>query len=400
MKKENIYIAGPMCFYTNGRELWSLMRKQTEWRGHGVTMPNDNETGWDPVDLQKNARGIFANCQAGMKDSTAILCNLEFFRSSNPDGGSMFELGMAYAHGIPCYGYTRDLRPAAWKYQNSTIRNGIAIDEDGRPFPYKDIPFSPNITGACRIVEGDYTDCLDIFEMDVREKRKRDGLLTGENCGSEYNPEGNAKVSEIAENTAEKMTGRAGETAERMAERARKTVEGENTARPLKVYLAGPERYDDDAAAKYEALRKICIGLGYEAIAPTDPVPGVPEAESEDPYTNAYRIFLRQQQHVRDCDIILANLNDFHGWEPDSDTAFECGMAFWLKKKSFGFMADTTKMIDRIPNYGETSGYRDICGCNAENFDYPINLMFSGSMPILTAEDFEEALSQMAEELR
>ena len=33
---------------------------------------------------------------------------------------------------------------------------------------------------------------------------------------------------------------------------------------------------------------------------------------------------------------------------------------------------------------------------NAENFDYPINLMFSSSMPIFKAASLEEALAQMA----
>ena len=54
-------------------------------------------------------------------------------------------------------------------------------------------------------------------------------------------------------------------------------------------------------------------------------------------------------------------------------------------------MDQTGRMIDRVPNFGPAHEYRDHCGCNAENFDYPINLMFSASMPIFEG-NFETAL--------
>lgn len=63
-------------------------------------------------------------------------------------------------------------------------------------------------------------------------------------------------------------------------------------------------------------------------------------------------------------------------------------------------MSDTTIMKDRIPNYGPDYEYRDECGRNAENFNYPINLMFSGSMPILEASDFESVVAQVAKSMK
>lgn len=96
---------------------------------------------------------------------------------------------------------------------------------------------------------------------------------------------------------------------------------------------------------------------------------------------------------------MLANLNDFHGWEPDSDTAFECGLGYILGKKLYGYMDNNCKMIDRVPNFGEAHEFRDQCGCNAENFDYPINCMFAGSMPILGGK-LEEVLKEVAEDLK
>lgn len=359
MEKESIYIAGPMCFYEDGYPRWYLMRDRAKVKGFDVSLPNDTVLEMDPVDLQKNAVTIFKNCENSMNKTTAIICNLEFYRGADVDGGSIYEIGMAYAKGARCYGYTRDKRPMVWKYQGYSLKDGKVYDRKGRELPFGNLPFSPNVIGSTKIVEGDFDDCLKLFEIDTEELRKKNAI------------------------PAEKEH--------------QLKVFYENNGKPI-VYLAGPERYDRDAAEKYAAMKELCAQYGLYAIVPTDPIPGIPEANTGDIYADAYLTFMRQQQHVRECDIIIANLNDFHGWEPDSDTSFECGMAFQLGKKMFGYMDSTAKMIDRVPNYGPEKDYRDHCGCNAENFDFPINLMFSASMPILEGS-FETILKEVVNRL-
>lgn len=360
MEQEKIYIAGPMCFYQDGYPRWYAMRDRAKVKGFGVTMPTDAELDLTHEDRRKNADTIFADCVRCMGNSTAILCNLEFYRGADVDGGSIYEVGMAYAKGTRCYGYTRDKRPMAWKYQGSVLRGGVPYDRKGRPLPYWDLPFSPNVVGSMKIVEGDFDDCLKAFELDTEELRKR----------AAFPPVPSPQP---------------------VAEPSRRD------GRPV-VYLAGPERFEADALEQYREMKALGDRLGLRVIVPTDAAGALPETPADDPYTRAYQTFWRQQQHVRDCDILIANLNDFHGWEPDSDTAFECGMAFGLGKKLYGFLDSGARMIDRIPNLGPEKEYRDICGCNAENFDYPINLMFASSMTLLQGT-FANALERAAREL-
>lgn len=350
MEKEKLYIAGPMCFYADGYPRWYVMRDRAKIKGFDVTMPSDAELDLNHTDLRKNADAIFHNCARCLNESTAILCNLEFYRGADVDGGSIYEVGMAYAKGARCYGYTRDKRPMAWKYQGSILRDGTAYDQKGRPLPYADLPFSPNVVGAMKIVEGDFDDCLKVFSLDCEERRKKTALQP-----------------DRAEAPVRNAAG-----------------EGEGPV----VYVAGPERYDADAQERYNAIKEWGARLGLRIAVPTDEVRDVSGDWEDDPYARAYHIFDRQQQHVRDCDILVANLNDFHGWEPDSDTSFECGMAFQLGKKLYGYMDSTARMIDRVPSLGPEKEYRDICGCNVENFDYPINLMFASSMPIIQGDVF------------
>ena len=95
--KEKLYLAGPECFYTNGYTLWDAMRRKAEYNGFGVTMPSDNQLDMSSPDLRDHAKAIFQNCANCMNESTAILVDLENFRGAEPDGGSIYELGMAYA---------------------------------------------------------------------------------------------------------------------------------------------------------------------------------------------------------------------------------------------------------------------------------------------------------------
>jgi nucleoside 2-deoxyribosyltransferase len=141
-------------------------------------------------------------------------------------------------------------------------------------------------------------------------------------------------------------------------------------------------------------MKEVCVDYGFDAVSPMDDAPGIPRLDYADPYTQACHTFAHWQQHVRSCDILLGNLNDFQGQEPCSDVSFECGMAWQLGKTCFGYMENTSVMRKRIPHYGADRNYKDICGNEVENFNYPVNLMFSSSMPVFEG-DFEEVIKQV-----
>ena len=169
---EAIYIAGPECFYIDGNARLNAMRRIAEARGHSATLPNDTPLKLDNEDLRINADIIFENCAQSMNASTAIICDLEFYRGAEPDGGSIYEIGMAYARGIKCYAYTRDKRNMCWKYQGLRLLEGKPYDLKGRALPYTELPFSPNVIGSTKIVEGDFSSALTALENDAEEERK------------------------------------------------------------------------------------------------------------------------------------------------------------------------------------------------------------------------------------
>lgn len=361
LKNEGIYIAGPECFYTNGFDALAAMKVRAESLGFSVTLPNTHPLDMDNPDLQKRADSIFADLEKVMLDTTVIIADLEAYRGCEPDSGTIYEIGMAYAKGARCYGYTRDKRSMATKNQQSYLKDGKVYDERNNVMPYAYLPFSPCIIGSTKIVEGDFDDCLRMLMTDIEEEYKFA-----------------AKRAEVVDRSTSV------------------TVEKEDKPR---VYLSGFERYDADGEEVFANMKALCESYGLCAVSPLDQAPGVEKTDSDNPYVQAANLFDNFQQHVRNCDVIIANLNNYRGYEVNNDVGFECGMGFQLGKKLYGYMDDASPLIYRIPHLGEDREFRDQSGSNVENFNYPANLMFASSMKIFEGK-FEEIIAQVAEDLK
>ena len=368
MKKEHrIYLAGPLCFYPTGHSLWNSNRQEAEYYGFTITMPNDNQLvrKGETVSKVEMASRIFKNCVWGIEGVDGIIVNLETYRGSEPDGGSLYELGMAYGVGARCYGFTRDKRTVGVKYQAAKYNDDVKTAKDifGNNLGHPELPFAVNVIGSTKIIEGSFSDALQMYRIDLEEESKKKAMR------------GYTET------------------------RAPLTVTLEKKDRPV-VYVSTSDRDNLDAKEKYEELRKVLDKYGFDAIFPTDDAPGVENIETDDIYEKAYNIFDRYTQHVRNCDIILLDLNDYRGgFEPNSDVSFEAGYSYELGKKQFGFMDDIGPMVDRIPNIRTETDTRDFNGMNVEDFEAPLNLMFGSSVKLLDG-DFEEIVRKMAEELK
>ena len=113
------------------------------------------------------------------------------------------------------------------------------------------------------------------------------------------------------------------------------------------LYIAGPMCFYPRGNSLWQSQRKEAEYYGAVVELPNDNWDSVPGDSIE-------------EKIINNCDIILADLNDFYGYEPNADVSFECGMAFQLRKKMYAFMDDIGRMIDRVPNKGEENSCHDI----------------------------------------
>ena len=170
-----LYIAGLECFYTRGYELWWAQRKLAEYHGFSVVLPTDTGLKLDDPDLKLIALEIFEDLKVQVRRTSAIIADLEFFRGCEPDGGTLFEIGMIYAKHGRCYGYTREIRSMIHKNQGARLYDGMVVDQAGWEHPYGGLPFCPSLGGSTKMVEGGFKDCLHSLMRDIGEERKNIG---------------------------------------------------------------------------------------------------------------------------------------------------------------------------------------------------------------------------------
>ncbi len=355
---ESIYFAAPVCFYKTGFHFWNSQADLGKYHGFNVTMPHGKgmPENYEEMSPEDRAQHILNNCIIGMDETTVILANLEFFRGTEPDGGTIFEVGYCYANNSRCYGFTRDKRNMEFKHQNSFVKDFKKYESPGKPLPYSDLPFGVCVTAAMKITEGNQVDGFNMVLNDLEEERKRG-----------------------------------------------KRRDNDETIYPVKkgdkplIYLATLDRYEPDAKERYAKMKAVCAELGFDAIAPTDIDDSI--AAIADPYERAYKTFEYWQSYVRGCDIIITELTDYHGLEPSADIAFEAGMATKLGKKSYAYMEDARIMRERMEcKEDEKGSLRDAYDLNVENFNAPVNLMFKGSK--MFGGKFDEIIKEVAADLK
>ncbi|WP_341677147.1 nucleoside 2-deoxyribosyltransferase [Niveibacterium sp. SC-1] len=131
----------------------------------------------------------------------------------------------------------------------------------------------------------------------------------------------------------------------------------------MKLYLAGPQVFLPDAAAHFDRARSLCAAHGHEALTPLD---GTAQG--------AAAIYAANLALIHAADAVLASLDPFRGFEPDSGTVFEVGYATALGKPVIGYVRDARSLRQRLTPEGNT---HDADGLQVEDFDLPLNLMLA-----------------------
>jgi len=169
---------------------------------------------------------------------------------------------------------------------------------------------------------------------------------------------------------------------------------------PLSLYLAGPDVFQPDAAARYERMQRHCERLGLVGLRPSDG--GLSTGAAGTGAALAQRIYEGNLALIRGCDAVVANLEPFRGQvEPDSGTVFEVGVAIALGKPVAGYLPQcrlsyAERVRRHFPTHTDAAGtvWDDAHGLWVEGFGEPLNLMLSRSAPLF--ESFEDAVAHLA----
>ncbi|WP_122663706.1 nucleoside 2-deoxyribosyltransferase [Pseudomonas viridiflava] len=137
-----------------------------------------------------------------------------------------------------------------------------------------------------------------------------------------------------------------------------------------RIYLAGFDVFRADAIEHGQYLKALCTAHSLEGLYPFDNEvpPGLSAQET------AQLICSMNIAMIQRSTAVLANLNVFRGFEPDSGTAFEVGMAVALNKPVWVYFDPVASLRDLVPH--DANGH-DEQGYEVEDFGLPRNLMLA-----------------------
>ncbi|WNY24627.1 nucleoside 2-deoxyribosyltransferase [Methanolapillus millepedarum] len=101
-----IYLAGPL-FSQAEREFNKKLESMFLEIGFSVFLPQEDAEDNDVERHNQNQSGIFASCFAGLETSDLVVAVLE---GADIDSGTAWELGYAFAAGLPIIGLRTDFR--------------------------------------------------------------------------------------------------------------------------------------------------------------------------------------------------------------------------------------------------------------------------------------------------
>lgn len=104
LSRPRVYFAGPDVFRHDGKEHLRQLAKQCDALGMEALMPVDGEPAIALADEAK-ARAVFDTNMVLLRQADGVVANLEPFRGTEPDSGTVFEVGAAVAMGLPVFAY-------------------------------------------------------------------------------------------------------------------------------------------------------------------------------------------------------------------------------------------------------------------------------------------------------
>ncbi len=162
-----------------------------------------------------------------------------------------------------------------------------------------------------------------------------------------------------------------------------------------KIYIAGFDVFKQDSIEIGKRYKALCKEYGFEGLYPMDN-----EVDFSKPKREiACEIFRANRAMIESCDIVVANLNPFRGKESDSGTVWECGYAYGLGKRVYGYLDTTREYLENFSNDEKSfqNGiWVDSEGMVIEDFNYPLNLMLACSIEIIEG-GFEDVLKVLSD---
>ena len=167
-----------------------------------------------------------------------------------------------------------------------------------------------------------------------------------------------------------------------------------NLRRPI-AYLADFEMFLPTCKETVKYWKETCDRYGIIGLFPGDEEPDDEfkpyEPKDDSPEEKRYKIFMHDVNHMKRSDMVIAQLDDWRGSQPDSGTAFEVGYIAASGKPCYGFLRGHDSMLDRTTTDKKQDAdgvWRDPEGYAFEDRGIGMDNIFA---VVMLGETFEDA---------
>jgi nucleoside 2-deoxyribosyltransferase len=150
----------------------------------------------------------------------------------------------------------------------------------------------------------------------------------------------------------------------------------------IRVYLAGPEVFLNNEKEISQAKKTLCRKYGFEGVFPLDKEVDIASKSSPE---IGFCISASNEDLIKTCDLLVANITPFRGPSADVGTAYEVGFAHALCKKVFAYTNITERFTERTSKAlnsevarGKDGKLRDSRSMLIEEMELTDNLMLDG----------------------
>ena len=232
-----------------------------------------------------------------MQACDTVIADLRKYEVGEPDPSIVFDLGIAFARQKKLYGYLLDDRNHLHRYPYAHFGpDGSIIDQYGLHYTTALTLGNLMYSVPAKMVSGDMDLCVKTVFYDEIERLKQ--------RGQRITPMRDLRYSKHRKQTDSHL-----------------------------AYLAGYECFYLNETELGKQMVRLCRNSGFRADFPTSPVSGMRKLDFADlmnPLAGIAASFDHNQYKIQMSDIIIANLNPYHGLLPDCGTVFELGMAVGL----------------------------------------------------------------------
>ncbi len=147
---------------------------------------------------------------------------------------------------------------------------------------------------------------------------------------------------------------------------------------PLKIYLAGPDVFLPNALEMGEKKKALCAIYGFEGKFPLDNE----LSNRGEKHNFGLRISKANEDLIKKCQLVIANITPFRGPSADAGTIFEIGYARARRKTIYAYSNTKLHFKERTISFFELkpNAVTDGNGMKLEDFEMTDNLMIDGGI--------------------